>query len=204
MDRFTLVYLVRPHNCHPERGVSQRCSVGHASTRMTAGRARRGGRREVGDVLAAVNAIDEAIYAKHAYELMRFATTLVGPSGAEDVVADAVLRAMTSPSWPTVTEHRAYLFRAVANEASSMRRSAGRRRARERRVASADRIEAQPIDPDVTAAMSRLSVRERSVLYLAYWLDLPVTEIAESLHLSARTTERALHTARATLEEHLR
>jgi RNA polymerase sigma-70 factor (ECF subfamily) len=151
-----------------------------------------------------VNAIDEAIYAKHAYELMRFATTLVGPSGAEDVVADAVLRAMTSPSWPTVTEHRAYLFRAVANEASSMRRSVGRRRARERRVASADRIEAQPIDPDVTAAMSRLSVRERSVLYLAYWLDLPVTEIAESLHLSARTTERALHTARATLEEHLR
>ncbi|MEI2705182.1 MAG: RNA polymerase sigma factor [Ilumatobacteraceae bacterium] len=151
-----------------------------------------------------MNAIDEAIYAKHAYELMRFATTLVGPSGAEDVVADAVLRAMTSPSWPTVTEHRAYLFRAVANEASSMRRSAGRRRARERRVASADRIEAQPIDPDVTAAMSRLSVRERSVLYLAYWLDLPVTEIAESLHLSARTTERALHTARATLEEHLR
>lgn len=76
-----------------------------------------------------MNAIDEAIYAKHAYELMRFATTLVGPSGAEDVVADAVLRAMTSPSWPTVTEHRAYLFRAVANEASSMRRSAGRRHA---------------------------------------------------------------------------
>ena len=52
--------------------------------------------------------------------------------------------------------------------------------------------------------MSRLSVRQRSVLYLAYWLDLTVDEIASTLVLSRRTTERALTAARHQMEEQLR
>ena len=57
---------------------------------------------------------------------------------------------------------------------------------------------------EVADAMSRLSVRQRSVLYLAYWLDLTVEEIAETLMLSRRSTERALTSARTELEEQLR
>ena len=56
---------------------------------------------------------------------------------------------------------------------------------------------------EVRDAMARLSLRERSVLYLAYWHDLPIVEIARTLGLSRRSTERALTAARRTLEEHL-
>ena len=57
---------------------------------------------------------------------------------------------------------------------------------------------------DKVDAMSRLSVRQRSVLYLGYWLDLTVDEIASTLTLSRRSTERALTTARSQLQEQLR
>ena len=52
---------------------------------------------------------DEEIYRKHADELIRFATTLVGAGSAEDVFSGAILKAMSSHSWPSVTEYRAYL-----------------------------------------------------------------------------------------------
>ena len=146
---------------------------------------------------------DAELYGKHADELIRFATTLVGPSVAEDVVANAVVRSMTSRDWPTVAEPRAYLFRAVLNEARGVGRS-DRRRARRENLASRDEIFNEPnVSVEVSDAMSRLSLRQRSVLFLAYWQDLSVAEIAGTLGLSRRSTERALTDARRTLEEHL-
>ena len=147
---------------------------------------------------------DEEIYRKHADELMRFATTLVGVGSAEDVFSGAVLKAMTSPAWQSVIEPRAYLFRAVMNEAFGVKRSERRRCVRDTTLAGPEDMEPYHLALEVADAMSRLSVRQRSVLYLAYWLDLNVDEIASTLHLSRRTTERALTTARQQLEEQLR
>ncbi len=147
---------------------------------------------------------DEAIYRKHADELIRFATTLVGAASAEDVFSAAILKAMTSPSWQSVIEHRAYLFRAVLNEALGMKRSDRRRSLRETTAAPREVVEASHVSLEVADAMSPLSVRQRSVLYLAYWLDLTVDEIAGTLLLSRRSTERALTAARTQLEEQLR
>ncbi len=147
---------------------------------------------------------DEEIYRKHADELIRFATTLVGAGSAEDVFSGAILKAMSSHSWPSVTEHRAYLFRAVFNEALGMKRSDRRRSLRETTVAPHEQVETAQDSVEVADAMSRLSVRQRSVLYLAYWLDLTVEEIARTLILSRRSTERALTSARTQLEEQLR
>jgi RNA polymerase sigma-70 factor (ECF subfamily) len=147
---------------------------------------------------------DEEIYRKHADELIRFATTLVGAGPAEDVFSGAILKAMASPSWSSVTEHRAYLFRAVLNEALGTKRSDRRRSLRETTAAPHDRVEMAQEKVEVADAMSRLSVRQRSVLYLAYWLDLTVEEIAGTLMLSRRSTERALTSARTQLEEQLR
>ena len=48
---------------------------------------------------------------------MRFATGLVGPSDGRDVVATAMVRAMWSLSWDSVVNERAYLYKAVLNEA---------------------------------------------------------------------------------------
>ena len=147
---------------------------------------------------------DEEIYRKHADELIRFATTLVGTASAEDVFAGAILKAMTSQSWPSVTEHRAYLFRAVFNEALGTKRSDRRRGLRETTAAPHQDVDSRLVSLEVADAMSRLSVQQRSVLYLAYWLDLTVEEIATTLTLSRRSTERALTTARSQLEEQLR
>ena len=55
--------------------------------------------------------MNEEIYRKHADELVRFATGVVGPFDAQDVVVDAWLRATNAEAWPTVTNHRAYLYR---------------------------------------------------------------------------------------------
>lgn len=147
---------------------------------------------------------DEELYRKHADELIRFATTLVGATAAEDVFSTAILKAMTSPSWCSVKEPRAYLFRAVMNEALGMKRSDRRRSVRETAVARRGVMEVIDDGIEVADAMSRLSVRQRSVLYLAYWLDLTVEEIASALSLTRRSTERALTSARRDLEERLR
>jgi RNA polymerase sigma factor (sigma-70 family) len=147
---------------------------------------------------------DEEIYRKHADELVRFATTLVGSTWAEDVFSAAIVRAMTSPAWPSVSEPRAYLFRAVMNEALGVKRSDRRRSLRETAIAHRPDLEVDHAGLEVADAMSHLSVQQRSVLYLAYWLDLTVDEIARTLDLSRRSTERALTTARRRLEEQLR
>ena len=151
-----------------------------------------------------VDSRDEEIYRKHADELIRFATTLVGTASAEDVFSGAIFKAMTSQSWKSVTEHRAYLFRAVFNEALGTKRSDRRRCVRETTAAPHQDVERPLVSLEVADAMSRLSVQQRSVLYLAYWLDLTVEEIASTLRLSRRSTERALTTARSQLEQELR
>jgi RNA polymerase sigma-70 factor (ECF subfamily) len=159
--------------------------------------------RASGGIVEVMDQRDEELYDKHADELIRFATTLVGPSLAEDVVANAVIRSMTAKSWPSVTEPRAYLFRSVLNEARSMGRTDRRREAREVAATSSERASSSDVSLEVRSAVAQLSLRARSVLYLAYWHDLSVDEIAAMLSLSRRSTERALTNARRTLEERL-
>jgi DNA-directed RNA polymerase specialized sigma24 family protein len=72
---------------------------------------------------------DAEIYEKHAEELLRFATILVGPDAAPDVLSAAVLQAIAGKSWPNVENRRSYLFRCVLNQARLTHRSFLRRRA---------------------------------------------------------------------------
>jgi DNA-directed RNA polymerase specialized sigma24 family protein len=89
-----------------------------------------------GGILREVDEPDAEFLEKHADELTRFATGIVGPSDAPDVVSGAFLRCMVSKSWPTVSDRQAYLYRAVLNEALATRRSLTRRRERERSAAA--------------------------------------------------------------------
>lgn len=143
------------------------------------------------------------LYEKHALELSRFASTLVGPSGAEDLVSAVFVRLISSDSLREVTNQRAYLFRAVLNEARSQHRSTQRRLAREAAVASEHLGVAEPQDADVLRALARLSVRQRAVLWLAYWMDAPVSEIGSWLKVSTRTVERELRAGKELLEKEL-
>lgn len=147
---------------------------------------------------------DEDLYVRLAPDLIRFATSLVGPSNAEDLLATAVTKAMSSTPWSRVDNRRAYLYRMLVNEAHKARRTASRRRQREIRVVHRGAIDLERgLDPDVMAALKRLSVRQRAVVYLTYWADLTPRQVADTLDTSLRTVERELANARTRLEQML-
>jgi RNA polymerase sigma factor (sigma-70 family) len=142
---------------------------------------------------------DGELYRKHADELTRYATMLVGPQDAADLVASTILAAMSSRGWPLVENPRAYLYRAVANAAArSLRRNVLRRAAEGRAVAGPRWPDADP-RPEVVAALRSLSVRQRSVVYLTYWEDLTPAACAELLDVSEGTVRKALARARERL-----
>ncbi len=67
---------------------------------------------------------DADVYARHAPELVRFATVLAGPSGADDLVASAVLKAFTNPGWSGVQNQRFRRCRYSATDSPSWRPTA--------------------------------------------------------------------------------
>jgi RNA polymerase sigma factor (sigma-70 family) len=146
---------------------------------------------------------DAEAYEKYSDELVRFATMLVGPSNAEDVVADAVLRVFGSQSWLTVTNRRAYLYRSVLAQASSTGRSTRRRLAREQRFAGSESHDEPMLRPELLAALRALTVRQRAVVFMTYWLDQTTQATSQVLHMSERTVQRDLESAYRRMERHL-
>ncbi|MDQ1434496.1 MAG: hypothetical protein QOF59_1312 [Actinomycetota bacterium] len=143
--------------------------------------------------------IEEA-YAKYADDLVRFATGLVGPADAADVVSSVMLRVLGRSSTSSVDDSRAFLYRAVFNEARMHHRSTMRRRARDLRTASPDRFEDSPtLRPDVLAAVAGLSLRQRAVVVLTYWSDLDDDAVGQLLSISPGSVRRHLARARERL-----
>jgi RNA polymerase sigma-70 factor (ECF subfamily) len=150
--------------------------------------------------------VDAEVYAEHAPRLMALAASLAGPSSAEDVVAAAVLSAITSRSWPNVDNHGAYLTRAVVNEVRTAHRGALRREARERRYAIPEAPPPAAPDPvpEVLTALAALSIRQRTVVFLTYWSDLDPATVANELAISEGSVRKHLARARAALRKELR
>jgi RNA polymerase sigma factor (sigma-70 family) len=142
------------------------------------------------------------LYSRARVDLVRFATALVGPDDALDVVSEAVVTTLASGRLDGVDDVRAYWFRAVANRAASWNRSSGRRRRRDARSAALDRFS----DVEVTADRARellggLSPQQRAVVYLTYWHDWDPATIAAALAVSEGTVRKQLARARAHLRE---
>jgi RNA polymerase sigma-70 factor (ECF subfamily) len=139
----------------------------------------------------------ECLWRAHAAELTRYATLLVGPVDASDVVAEAFLRA-TAGDLGEVSNRRAYLFRAVTNTANDWRRSARRRRARDRHAVTGSVVPGfgEVPDTDLHRAIGALSVQQRSVVYFTYWEDLDSSTVAEYLQIAPATVRRHLARAR--------
>lgn len=151
-----------------------------------------------GDVL---RLSDAEIYEKYASELVRFATGLVGPDDAADVVAESFVGVLGSQSWEKVDEPRAYLYRAVLNEVRMRHRSTMRRKAREIRTAKREASFDPLPRPEVLEAMSVLSTKQRASVVLTYWEDLTPDEVAARLGVSEGTVRRHLNRARSKLRE---
>lgn len=141
---------------------------------------------------------DVETYRRHAAELVRYATALVGPDDAPDVVADAVVAAFASRSWRDVDNRRAYLYRAVLNHSASHHRSSQRRRRREERAATLVPSASDPPGAAVDAhrALASLSEQQRAVVFLTYWEDLAPAQIADLLGVSDGTVRKQLARAR--------
>jgi len=142
----------------------------------------------------------ESLWRLHAAELLRFATMLVGPSDAGDVVSEAMLRSERFVVSGVVDSPRAYLFRAVANHARDLRRARSRRWARDLAGVGPVHVDVPDTFIDVRRAVARLSVAQRAAIFLAYWHDMTERDIAEMLGVSPGTVHRNLRVAR----DHLR
>jgi RNA polymerase sigma factor (sigma-70 family) len=145
----------------------------------------------------------EDLWRAHSAELFRYGSVLVGPTACEDVVSAAFLRVCNSIDIAAVDQPRPYLFRAVLHEALNHRRSARARWRRDLHAVAATVV--APTEPhlEVRRAVADLSVRQRSVVYLAYWHDLTERAIAEQLDISLGSVRRHLVRAQAHLRKAL-
>lgn len=144
---------------------------------------------------------DAELYAALAPELIRFATALVGPREAADVLSAAVVKALASGGWARVANRRAYLYRAVFTTARTHGWRHHRRLELEARTGRGAHWDLPNLDTDVRDAVLALSVRQRAVIVLTYWSDLDPASVAEHLGISEGSVRRHLARARARLRE---
>lgn len=139
----------------------------------------------------------------HAPAAMRFATALVGPSDAHDITTTAFLRVTGRPAWDQIEHLDRYLLRAVRSEALNLYRQRRRRWQRDLAAVEPDTMLDPTPDPDLLRAVAALTVRQRSVVFLAYWQDMTEADIADTLDLARGTVHRTLVRARLALRKAL-
>jgi RNA polymerase sigma factor (sigma-70 family) len=153
------------------------------------------------ETMARADAFD-TVYAAHYAPLVRLAYVTVGSMpAAEDVVQDVFVewyRRIDQVEVPV-----AYLRKAVVSRCSSW----VRRRILERRHArTVDEPLVVPPDPRTVAvrlALARLSPRYRMAVFLRYYLDLSVAEVAETLGCPLGTAKSLLHRGLVHMQAHL-
>ena len=148
------------------------------------------------------------LWSRHAGDLTRYATLLVGPHDAHDIVSIAFHRVTGRlDEGHEVRNVRAYLMRAVTNAATDEHRS--QRRRQERDLRSAIVSDLRPVDPppgtelDIRRAVAELSMQQRAVVYFTYWEDLDSQQIARLLDIAPATVRRHLSRARLQLRKEL-
>lgn len=132
----------------------------------------------------------------HAYRLA--AVFLRDPGEAEDAVQEACLKAWRSlDRLRRDTAVRAWFLTIVANQCRSMRRarwwSVVRRATVERSEPTL--MEGQEDRMDLDREVSRLPDTDRAVLFLFFYLDLPLAEVARILKISPQAAKSRVHRA---------
>ena len=132
------------------------------------------------------------LYSARGPAMLRLATLLVDePAAAADIVQDAFVQLYRR--WDRVDAPEAYLRRSVVNGASSaLRRRRVKRTAEERlphRSSSFDVVD------ELSDSLRILTARQRAVVVLRFYADLPEAEIAAVLGVRPGTVKSTLHTA---------
>jgi RNA polymerase sigma-70 factor (sigma-E family) len=144
----------------------------------------------------------DRVYAAHYVPLVRLAYLTTGSlPAAEDVVQDVFVEWLRR--FDDVDSPVPYLRRAVVSRCTSW----VRRRVLERRHAAPEPAgDARAPGPEVVAvraALAGLAPRQRAAVFLRYYLDLPVQDVAAALGCPVGTAKSLLHRALAALQERL-
>ena len=134
-------------------------------------------------------------------DMWRFAVSLSSLDDAEDLVQDALARAWVKRTSfdPSRGTARSWLLAIVADRAR-------RRWLRPPRTVLLEAHEAPEPDGrrvDLRRAIAALPERQRTTVYLHYYLDLPVREVAQVLGCAEGTVKSTLHDARRALARRL-
>ncbi len=135
--------------------------------------------------------------------VLRFATVLVGPDDAHDVMSNTFLRITRTRGWTGIELPQSYWFRSVQSEAQNHHRKRKRRWRRDLTAVPPTRSVDHRRDVDLIDQLAKLSIQQRSVVYLAYWEDMTESAIADSLGVSTGTVHRTLTRARSQLRKAL-
>ncbi len=119
---------------------------------------------------------------------------------AEDVAQEVFLKLLTScPAFESEAHEKAWVIRVTVNLCRDYQRSAWFRK----RAALEDSIPQNEKNNEVLDAVMRLPVKFRNVIYLHYYEDMSVAQIAEILRQKENTVASWLHRARGQLRESL-
>lgn len=148
-----------------------------------------------------VSGTEAEIYKSLRQDLIQYATALVGPDSASDLLSAVIVRLLTKKRLSDLVDARPYLFRAILNEARGQHR-------RTMRNASAAAVEVVAHDrpnlqPEVLEAVMQLPVRQRAATYLVYWADCSTRETARLMGISHGAVKRYLALARRRLKGRL-
>jgi RNA polymerase sigma factor (sigma-70 family) len=142
-----------------------------------------------------------ALYEREQPAMVRLACLLVGSRAlAEEVVQDAF--AAVGERWAQLDNPGGYLRTTVVNGCRMLLR----RRDTERRHAAGNdttTVDAPTELVELRDALDRLSDRERAVVVLRYFVDLPDAEIAQVLECRDATVRSLAHRALAKLRKEL-
>lgn len=118
------------------------------------------------------------------------------PHSAEDAVQEATLNAWRSfDRLRDQPAARAWFLTIVANQCRSMRRASWWSVERLGSPPSADPREPDDVRLDLRRELQRLPVNDRAALFLFFYLDLPLVEVARVLKISPQAAKSRVHRA---------
>jgi RNA polymerase sigma-70 factor (sigma-E family) len=139
-----------------------------------------------------------SLYSAQYDPLVRLATLLTGSvQTAEDIVQDVF--AKLHNRFERVDVPKAWLRTAVVNACSNERRRLRTARRFAPRLIAPPTTANEPAN-ELMASLRRLPERQRAVVVLRFYLDLPEAEIADALGMHLGTVKSSLHRALAHLK----
>ena len=118
------------------------------------------------------------------------------PHEAEDAVQEATLKAWRGlDGLRDVNAARSWFLSIVANQCRSVRRARWWSVLRTDTVRNAEVALESDARLDLTREMSRLPVTDRAALFLFFYLDLPLAEVARVLKISPQAAKSRVHRA---------